>query len=113
MKPILLATDIPGMTQGVRRLLEEDGFSVQHVATGKDALACILEKPNAYALVYCKVLLPYLNGFELMQRLRQEPSTAHLPFVMLTYPPDEWDSFMKWKARKLRCYLSEDGRDAY
>jgi signal transduction histidine kinase/serine phosphatase RsbU (regulator of sigma subunit)/DNA-binding response OmpR family regulator len=79
---ILVADDNADMRAYLARLLTEQGWLVDTVADGTAALAAALANPPD--LLLTDVMMPDLDGFELLRRLRHEPVTAALPIVVLT-----------------------------
>jgi len=79
---VLLAEDEPHITELLCFLLGRAGFSVETETTGPAALRRALEAPPDVLVL--DVMLPEMNGFEMLRRLRREPGTAALPVVMLT-----------------------------
>ena len=79
---VLLAEDEPHIVESLTFLLERAGFDVRAEADGAAALARALEDPPDVMLV--DVMLPGLDGFEILRRLRADPRCARLPVVMLT-----------------------------
>ena len=78
---ILLADDNRDMREYVQRLLSRK-FSVTAVADGEEALAAARENPPD--LVLTDVMMPRMNGFELLRALRSDPATAAIPILMLS-----------------------------
>ena len=78
---VLLADDNADMRDYVRRLLEST-YEVHAVADGDAALAAALAAPPD--LVLSDVMMPGLDGFELLQALRKEPKTAAIPVILLS-----------------------------
>ena len=78
---ILLADDNRDMREYVQRLLSRK-FSVTAVADGQEALASARENPPD--LVLTDVMMPRMNGFELLRALRSDESTAAIPILMLS-----------------------------
>jgi signal transduction histidine kinase len=63
-------------------LLEGQGLDVEMAPTGEQALAALAAGlPDAVLL---DIRLPGLDGWELLERLRADPTTAHLPVVVVT-----------------------------
>lgn len=83
MSRVLIVEDDPDLVALVRRWLERDGHLVEHAADGAAALQALLGAPLPH-LVLLDVMLPKMDGFELLQRLRAEPRTKDLPVVMVT-----------------------------
>jgi CheY-like chemotaxis protein len=62
--------------------LELEGFEVTTAGDGERALELAAEfRPDVITL---DVMMPRLNGFETVSRLRQDPRTAGIPVVMVT-----------------------------
>lgn len=62
--------------------LEPEGYSVLTAETGEEGLELVQrERP---AVVLLDLLMPGLDGFEVVERLRADPSTADVPVVVLT-----------------------------
>jgi PAS domain S-box-containing protein len=78
---ILFADDNADMRDYVRRLLAER-YEVETVGDGQAALERILANPPD--LVLSDVMMPGLDGFGLLQRLRADERTRTLPFIMLS-----------------------------
>lgn len=78
---ILLADDNRDMREYVQRLLSRK-FSVTAVADGEEALASARDNPPD--LVLTDVMMPRMNGFELLRALRSDAATAAIPVVMLS-----------------------------
>lgn len=79
---VLLAEDEPHITELLCFLLDRAGFQVETATTGPAALARMLEEPPDVLVL--DVMLPEMNGFEIMRRLRADPRGARVPVVMLT-----------------------------
>jgi len=87
VKRVLFVDDDPNLRKTYCHSLRSSGFEVVEAADGKSAFNSIISRnPD---LVVCEVMLPVLNGFDLLQRIRQRPSTAHLPVVIITDLEDE------------------------
>lgn len=79
---VLLAEDEPHIAELLCFLLDRAGFQVETQATGPSALARVLDEPPNVLIL--DVMLPEMNGFEIMRRLRADPRGAGVPVVMLT-----------------------------
>ncbi|MHB1414551.1 MAG: response regulator transcription factor [Chloroflexota bacterium] len=89
MATVLIVDDEPHIVDLARLYLEREGFRVEAVGNGKDALdkAASLRP----ALVVLDVMLPGLDGFEVCRRLRQQGDT---PILMLTARNDDTDKIV-------------------
>lgn len=84
---ILLVEDELHIAQGLKFNLEMEGFTVEHVTTGEQALA---KKPwTGCCLVILDRMLPGINGLEVCRSIRQE--NDQLPILMLTAMSKEQD----------------------
>ena len=81
-RKILLADDEPDFTAMLRMRLEARDFAVTVVQDGNEALRQIKrERPD---LVFLDVLMPGMNGLNVLARLRSASETRSIPVVMLT-----------------------------
>lgn len=81
-KRVLLVEDEPNIVVSLRYLLTRAGFDVDVEDNGAKALATALENPPDVAVL--DVMLPEMNGFEILEALRADPRGADLPVLMLT-----------------------------
>ena len=83
-KPYVLAVDDEQhITELIAMALGFNGFEVERRANGREALAAIAERrPD---LVVLDVMMPELDGFDVVRRLRQhEGAGTHVPVIFLT-----------------------------
>ncbi len=78
---ILLADDNADMRDYIRRLLS-GSYIVQTVADGVAALTAIEKNPPD--LVLTDVMMPGMDGFELLRSLRSNPATQDIPIILLS-----------------------------
>jgi PAS domain S-box-containing protein len=78
---ILLADDNADMRDYVKRLLHKN-YQVEAVADGLAALAAIRQQP--FDLVLTDIMMPRLDGFELLRQLREDPLTKEIPIILLS-----------------------------
>jgi len=83
MSRILVVEDDPDLVALLRRWLEARKHRVDHIADGPGALAALAADPLP-GLVLLDVMLPKLDGFEVLRRLRAEARTRDLPVVMVS-----------------------------
>ncbi len=81
-KKIVLVEDDQFLGGLMSNKLEKEGFSVVRVLDGEEAVKKIFEeRPD---LVLLDIILPGIDGFEVLKRLREDPQTAKIPVIMLT-----------------------------
>lgn len=81
-KRILLAEDEPNIVESLQFLLQRAGFVVEVAGDGHLALKTVLENPPDVLVL--DVMLPGIDGYEVLRRLRTDPATRNLPVMMLT-----------------------------
>jgi DNA-binding response OmpR family regulator len=90
MSHILVVDDEPAIVTVVRERLEREGFTVQAVASGEEALAHLDTDPAD--LVVLDVMLPGIDGFEVLRRLRG--SGGQVPVIVLTARDEDVDKIV-------------------
>lgn len=81
-KKILLVEDDETLAMVYQQRLELEGFEVKHSTNGEQALSDAVEfKPD---LVLLDVMMPKLNGFDVLDILRNSPQTRNTHIIMLT-----------------------------
>lgn len=86
---ILLVEDDNSLATVYVDRLEAEGFDVKRVENGEDALAAAESfQPD---LVLLDVMMPEINGFDVLDILRNTPKTANLKVIMLTALSQESD----------------------
>ncbi len=91
MKPkILIVEDETAVVTLLRYNLEHQGFEVDAVSDGEEALVAIEENPPD--LVLLDWMLPQLSGIEVCRQLRRRPATKQLPIILLTARGEEADT---------------------
>lgn len=79
---ILIVEDEESLLKLESILLTSKGYDVRGVSNGREALEAIAEeKPD---LVLLDIMLPEIDGFEVCQRIKDDPETKAIPVVMLT-----------------------------
>jgi PleD family two-component response regulator len=79
---ILVVDDEPHIRRILQFLLEQEGFEVHLAEDGDAGLKAICEQiPD---LVLLDVMMPKLDGFSVLERIRQNPDTCSVPVIMLT-----------------------------
>jgi DNA-binding response OmpR family regulator len=81
-KKVLVVDDEAHITHVVSLKLTNAGFIVSTAGDGEEALEMALTDPPA--LVVTDLQMPYMSGLDLCIKLKQHPTTAHIPALMLT-----------------------------
>jgi CheY-like chemotaxis protein len=86
MKKILVIEDENFIRENVIELLEIEGYEAVGAENGLVGVDLVKEyQPN---LILCDVMMPELDGYGVLNALRQESDTATIPFIFLTASAD-------------------------
>jgi two-component system sensor histidine kinase/response regulator len=89
MTKLLVIEDEIGIRDSIVDILQAEDYIVESAPNGEDGLRMIDEfHPD---LVLCDIMMPILDGHEVLQKIRQNPSTKTLPFIFLTAKADKVD----------------------
>lgn len=79
---VLVIDDDPGLIKMMGLILHKAGYSVEAATSGIDGLAKTDEfKPD---VVILDRMMPFMDGLEVVRRLRSRPGTAQIPIIMLS-----------------------------
>lgn len=86
MKKVLVVDDDRILRTVLKHTLEQEGYGVQAVCSGTEALSCF--EQNIPDLIVSDVSMPAMDGFELCRQLRSQPSGQLVPFIFLSAKGD-------------------------
>lgn len=86
-KKILITDDDPRNRKLVETLLLASDYAVHGVSSGQAALEAIAADPPD--LILLDLMMPGMDGFEVVRKLKSDPSTCRIPIIMLTALDDE------------------------
>lgn len=79
---ILIVEDEPNIVESLSFILQRAGFDVETVANGADALDRVRRQP--FSALILDIMLPGMNGFDVLQSIRADDALAGLPVIVLT-----------------------------
>jgi PAS domain S-box-containing protein len=82
----LVVEDDPNSAALIRVQLEAEGFQVLHAATGQDALVLVSQRP--VSLITLDVMLPDMDGWEFLSRIKQHAQLRRIPVVITSIVAD-------------------------
>ena len=92
---VLAVDDEVNARKLLKLLLEREGFRVLTASNGEEALILAkVEQPN---VVLLDVMMPKMNGYEALRRLREDQDTAAIPVIMVTARGTEHDIAASFK----------------
>ncbi len=103
-RKILTVDDEKHIVRLIQVNLERHGYEVVTAFDGREALTKVdEERPD---LVILDVMMPYMDGFEVLQNLKRNPGTRDIPVIMLTAKAQDADVFKGWQSG-VDCYLTK------
>ncbi|MDP3963170.1 MAG: response regulator [bacterium] len=102
-KKILLIDDDPLIVRMYERKLTQEGFAVSLAANGDEGLH-LLEK-EAPDLILLDVLMPKMNGWEALKKIKENPKTKDIPVITLTSLGDRPEDIQRFKDYGVKEYL--------
>jgi PAS domain S-box-containing protein len=83
----LMVEDDPRSAVLLRLQLEAEGFNVLHAVSAEAALALAMQQP--LSLITLDIMLPDMDGWEFLARLKQVPALARIPVVIISIVADQ------------------------
>ncbi|MFB1011010.1 MAG: twitching motility response regulator PilH [Thiopseudomonas sp.] len=109
MARVLIVDDSPTEVYKLATMLEKNGHQVLKADSGADGVA--LAKKELPDAILMDIVMPGLNGFQATRQLTKEPTTAHIPVIIVTTKDQETDKV--WGKRQgARGYLTKPVEEA-
>jgi two-component system response regulator CpxR len=89
MQRVLVIDDDVELSELLTQYLKAEGFDLEAVTSGEQGVARALS--GAHALVVLDVMLPGMQGFEILRQIRAQ---SHIPVLMLTARGDDFDRIL-------------------
>lgn len=89
MSTILIIDDTAQLRDFIAECLKYEGYTVITARDGPDGVRAALQ--HLPDLIICDVMMPGLDGYGVLEKLRGEPATAHIPFIFLTALASPYD----------------------
>jgi DNA-binding response OmpR family regulator len=81
-RQVLIVEDEPHIVESLAFILGREGYAVAAVTDGESALARLRRQPPD--LVILDVMIPRLNGFEVLKTVKTDPALQGIPVMVLT-----------------------------
>ena len=104
MPRILAVDDEPNIVRLIQVNLERHGYQVDTASNGVQALEKI--RANRPDLVVSDVMMPEMDGFELLSTIKRDPALEDLPIIMLTAKTQD-KNVMEGYSRGADMYLTK------
>ncbi len=82
MSKILVIEDEDNIRELISDILEAEDFEVLQAANGREGVD--LARSHSIALILCDIMMPELNGYDVLAQVRGLPNLATVPFIFLT-----------------------------
>ncbi|HET8819011.1 MAG TPA: response regulator [Xanthomonadaceae bacterium] len=104
MARILIVDDSPSQLMGIRRIVEKLGHEA---LTAEDGAAGVeVAKREVPDLILMDVVMPNLNGFQATRSITREPTTSHIPVILVTTKDQDTDRV--WGMRQgAKAYITK------
>ena len=95
-KQILVVDDEKHIVRLVQVNLQKEGYEVTTASNGREALEkAASSKPD---LIVMDVMMPEMDGFEALGKLKEDAQTSAIPVIMLTAKAQDADVFRGWQS---------------
>jgi DNA-binding response OmpR family regulator len=82
MKKILIVEDDRFLRELISKKLVKEGYDIAEAVDGEEGLKKVKEeKPD---LILLDLILPGIEGFEVLSRIKQDPATSQIPVIILS-----------------------------
>jgi two-component system alkaline phosphatase synthesis response regulator PhoP/two-component system response regulator VicR len=103
-KKIMAVDDERHIVRLIQVNLERSGYQVITAFDGPEALKKVeTDRPDVIVL---DVMMPKMDGFEVLKRLQANPETRNIPVIMLTAKAQDADVFRGWSSG-VSAYLTK------
>ncbi len=104
MARVLIVDDSPSQLLGLQRVVEKLGHQV---ITAEDGAAGVeAAKREIPDLILMDVVMPNLNGFQATRQISKDPTTSHIPVILVTTKDQETDKV--WGMRQgAKAYVTK------
>ena len=92
-KRILLADDEMIVLKPTRLRLEHEGFEVVTAVDGEEVVQKIFGE-GGIDLILLDIIMPKLDGFEVVKKLKVNPATAKIPVILFTASSARWQEII-------------------
>ncbi len=79
---VLVVDDSPTIVTMLSRMLEQNGYQVSEAGDAETGMDMARNDPPH--LIFLDIVLPGMNGFEALRRLRRDPVTRTIPVIMIS-----------------------------
>ena len=82
-RPVLIVEDDADLREMMAQLLTLEGYKIETVANGREALEYLNEAPRP-DVILLDLMMPIMDGWEFRRRQQDDPALADVPVIVLT-----------------------------
>jgi DNA-binding response OmpR family regulator len=95
-KRVLVVEDDAAVSHMIAQILRAEGYESTAAAEGRSALSLLGSEP--FDIVILDVMLPGMDGIQILTSIREEPSLNRVPVLMLSAKTDDATTWAGWRA---------------
>jgi DNA-binding response OmpR family regulator len=104
LKNILIVEDDQHIRKLLNILIRKEDIHIDEAVEGNEALTKL--KDNPYDLVILDIMMPNVDGFSILKKMREEQATANLPVIIVTAKTEDKD-LMKGYSMGANYYITK------
>ena len=108
MKKRILAIDDEKITHEIISLVLGDSSDISSALSGREALE-LIDQGQEFDLILLDVIMPDLNGYDIIQQLKRKPNTKDTPVIFLTGRTNQEDEEKGWQKKGYWNYYRNGG----
>ena len=81
---VLIVDDDPDIRDSLREVLEDEGYEVDTVANGREALDHLKASNPRPCVILLDLMMPVMDGWQFRKEQKQDPEIAGIPLVVIT-----------------------------
>jgi DNA-binding response OmpR family regulator len=105
-RSILVIDDDEDCRAMVRTILEDKGFEVTTGCDGVEAVE-IMEEMDQPALIILDIMMPNMNGYQVVERMKLNPKLQNIPIMMVTAKASDEDVIEGYKTYAVDYYITK------
>jgi signal transduction histidine kinase/DNA-binding response OmpR family regulator len=105
---VLVVDDEPAAVDLITQLLEDEGYQIKGVSSGEEALRAL--EAEAPDIILLDLLMPEMDGFEVIERIKANPGWKDIPIVVVT-AKDLTDSDWQFLRQRVDKIIRKSGLD--
>jgi DNA-binding response OmpR family regulator len=105
IQKILIIDDDPGIRESLNYIIKNMGYNVRCIDNGFDALTLLIEEK--FDLVVLDVMMPEMDGWEVLKFIRDDPELQSVRVILLTAKSTEKDRLIGKEILKADEYISK------